>query len=150
MDQNTSNYEAIVPASVQAHELPAVQNGVANGGELAPVGPQEKLQTNPNQVNQNQGMSVGMQLPAVQPQPLPATLAQTPPPAPSPVAKSVGPSVADDVDVIEKEWVDKAKAIVNQTKNDPYRQEEEVEKLQADYLNKRYGKQIKLRTANKG
>jgi hypothetical protein len=54
------------------------------------------------------------------------------------------PLVAADEDVIEKEWVDKAKKIVAQTKNDPYIQEKEVSKLQADYIKKRYGKEIKL------
>ena len=53
------------------------------------------------------------------------------------------PSLADDVDVIEKEWVDKAKKIVSATKDNPHQQEKEVSKLQADYLMKRYGKQIK-------
>lgn len=52
--------------------------------------------------------------------------------------------LADDVDVIEKEWVDKAKKIVTATKDNPHQQEKEVSKLQADYLMKRYGKQIKL------
>lgn len=53
-------------------------------------------------------------------------------------------AVADDTDVIEKEWVEKAKKIVSATKSDPHQQEKEVSKLQADYLLKRYGKQIKL------
>jgi hypothetical protein len=55
-----------------------------------------------------------------------------------------GPAVADDVDVIEKEWVDKAKSIVDEHKHDPYNQEKETSKLQADYLKKRYGKDVKL------
>ncbi len=50
------------------------------------------------------------------------------------------PSVADDVDVIQKAWVDKAKRVVNETKNDPYEQERQVSGLQADYQKKRYGK----------
>lgn len=54
------------------------------------------------------------------------------------------PAIADDVDVIEKQWVDKAKAIVNQHKHDPYNQEKEIGKLQADYLKKRYGKIVKV------
>lgn len=58
-------------------------------------------------------------------------------------ANSDSPAIADDVDVIEKEWVDKAKKIVSATKDDPYNQEKQVSKLQADYLMKRYGKQIK-------
>jgi hypothetical protein len=55
-----------------------------------------------------------------------------------------GVAIADDVDVIEKEWVDKAKLIVNQTKGDPYHQEKQVSQLQADYLKKRYNKTVKL------
>lgn len=52
------------------------------------------------------------------------------------------PLVAGDDDLIEKEWVDKAKKIIVETKDDPYRREQEVGKLQADYLRKRYGKEL--------
>lgn len=52
------------------------------------------------------------------------------------------PVVAADEDLIEKEWVDKAKRIIATTKDDPYRREQEVGKLQADYLRKRYGKEL--------
>jgi len=52
------------------------------------------------------------------------------------------PSVAADDDLIEKEWVDKAKKIVNDTKNDPHQREKAVNKLQVDYLKKRYGREI--------
>ena len=58
-------------------------------------------------------------------------------------AQTTGPAIADDVDVIEKEWVDKAKSIVSSTKDNPHMQEKEVSKLQADYLMKRYGKKMK-------
>jgi len=54
------------------------------------------------------------------------------------------PAVADDVDVIEKEWVNKARSIVDATRDDPHKQEKEVSKLQAEYLLKRYGKQVKI------
>lgn len=50
------------------------------------------------------------------------------------------PVVAADEDLIEKEWVDKAKKIIDQTKDDPYSREKAVGELQKDYLNKRYGK----------
>jgi hypothetical protein len=52
------------------------------------------------------------------------------------------PLVANDDDLIEKEWVDQAKKIIVQTKDDPYRREQEVSKLQADYLRKRYGREL--------
>lgn len=54
------------------------------------------------------------------------------------------PQIADDVDLIEREWIDKAKAIVEQTKNDPRQQSGEVEKLKASYLKQRFGKDIKV------
>lgn len=56
----------------------------------------------------------------------------------------VTPAVAADDDVIEKEWVNKAKKVISQTKGDPYTKEREVSKLQADYMQKRYGKQVKM------
>jgi hypothetical protein len=52
------------------------------------------------------------------------------------------PATAGDDDLIEKEWVDKAKRIIADTRDDPYRREREVGRLQADYLQKRYSKTI--------
>ncbi len=52
------------------------------------------------------------------------------------------PLVANDDDLIEKEWVDKAKKIITETRDDPHRREREVGKLQVDYLKKRYGKDL--------
>jgi len=52
------------------------------------------------------------------------------------------PLVANDDDLIEKEWVDKAKKIVADTRDDPYRREEAVNKLQVDYIKKRYGREL--------
>lgn len=76
---------------------------------------------------------------------LPQAQAQPAAPVLTPVpVTNTNPVTASDEDVIEKEWVDKAKKIVAQTKDDPYRQEKEVSKLQADYLKKRYGKEVKL------
>ena len=54
------------------------------------------------------------------------------------------PSTASDEDLIEKEWVEKAKKLVSETKNDPHAQENAVSLLQADYLQKRYGRTIKI------
>lgn len=63
-------------------------------------------------------------------------------PTPSTQDDSAGPTLANDDDLIEKEWVDKAKQIITETQNDPYRREQEVNKLQVDYLRKRYGKEL--------
>jgi hypothetical protein len=51
---------------------------------------------------------------------------------------------ADDNDLIEKEWVNKAKQIVERTRDDPYKQSGDLTIFKADYLKKRYGKTIKV------
>jgi hypothetical protein len=54
------------------------------------------------------------------------------------------PAVADDGDLIEKEWVDKAKKIVEANRDNPYAQSEGLTVVKADYLQKRYNKTVKL------
>jgi ABC-type uncharacterized transport system auxiliary subunit len=54
------------------------------------------------------------------------------------------PQVADDSDLIEKEWVDKAKLIVQANINNPYEQSRELTSLKAEYMKKRYNKDIRL------
>lgn len=67
------------------------------------------------------------------------------PPAPIPAqAPANDDLIAEDNDLIEKAWVQKAKAIVEHTKNDPYRQNAEINKVKKDYIQKRYHKDIKL------
>lgn len=55
---------------------------------------------------------------------------------------SGAPLTAADQDLIEKEWVDRAKKIISDTPNDPHMREEQVSSLQKDYLRKRYGKEL--------
>jgi hypothetical protein len=54
------------------------------------------------------------------------------------------PLQAEDVDLIEKAWVEKAKAIVRSTHGDPYRQNKELSKVKAEYIRKRYNRNIKV------
>src|SRR5579872_4675226 len=42
------------------------------------------------------------------------------------------PSSAADTDLIEKEWVDKAKEIVDKTRTDPYLQTKQINQMKAD------------------
>ncbi len=50
---------------------------------------------------------------------------------------------AQDSDHIEPQWVDKAKAVIAQTKDDPYIQKHEMSKIKAEYIRKRFGKNVK-------
>ena len=59
-------------------------------------------------------------------------------------AQTTNPQIADDVDVIEKEWVAKAKDIVLKTRDDPHSQSTQLMIFRHDYMKKRYGKEIKL------
>lgn len=59
-------------------------------------------------------------------------------------SSSVVQTAQDDGDLIEKEWVNKAKAIVERTRDDPYTQSEQLTVFKADYMKKRYDKTIKV------
>lgn len=82
---------------------------------------------------------------------LPATpLTQAQPPVAPVTDNAVATTTTDNLtaddegDLIEKTWVEKAKKIVESTRDDPYRQSEELTLFKADYMKKRYGKTIKI------
>lgn len=68
-------------------------------------------------------------------------------PADQPTAGPVSPATkdlkADNADLIEKEWVERAKTIVAKTHDDPHKQKDEMSKVKADYIQKRFKKSIK-------
>lgn len=76
------------------------------------------------------------------PVPILAPIADSGQPTTSAIADDSTPATANDDDLIEKEWVDKAKKILAETRDDPYRRENEVSKLQVEYIRKRYGREI--------
>lgn len=49
--------------------------------------------------------------------------------------------------IIEKQWVERAKAVVAATRDDPYKQKSEMSKVKADYIQKRFAKTIKADTS---
>jgi hypothetical protein len=80
--------------------------------------------------------------PAIQLPVTPLHTNNTPSGATSTTTTAVSP-VSDDGDKIEKEWVDKVKRIIASTRQDPYRQSEELTAVKADYMKQRYNKIIK-------
>lgn len=74
----------------------------------------------------------------------PASPTASPTGDPALPAQGASPLIADDNDLIEKEWVEKAKQLVEQTKGDPYKQNQEMNKFKASYIKKRYNKDIHL------
>jgi hypothetical protein len=65
---------------------------------------------------------------------------------PTPQGATTQAQVSDDDQnpMLDKVWVLKAKQIVLQTANDPYEQNKQLAGVKADYLQKRYGKTVKL------
>ncbi|HEY5549625.1 MAG TPA: hypothetical protein VIK37_00220 [Candidatus Saccharimonadales bacterium] len=60
-----------------------------------------------------------------------------------PVSAVTADLKADDADLIEKEWIERARLIVAKTQDDPHRQKNEMSKAKADYIQKRFNKIIK-------
>lgn len=100
-------------------------------------GPAAAPERAPEQAAQSQAAMAAQPVPISLPTPIAPTVDDTQATAPDDL-----PAVAGDDDLIEKEWVDKAKQIISETHDDPARREKEVSRLQADYLKKRYGKQL--------
>lgn len=103
---------------------------------------------------ENAGVAAELQGTSPAQNPLLSQLSPAPvrPAVPQPVAPTASqvsgtnnaPDFADDVDLIEKEWVVRAKDIVERTKNDPHLQNKEMHKFKAEYIKKRYNKELKL------
>ncbi|MEX0749156.1 MAG: hypothetical protein WD467_01265 [Candidatus Saccharimonadales bacterium] len=133
MNQPPNSPESLPPSSEQifpqleAEKLNTADEQLPNGAERQAEEAVERDVTDAQIV-----------LPTAQPAPLPTPTQPTPvPPASTPA------TAADDVDVIEKAWVEKAKQIIKETKDDPRAQEQAFEQLQIEYHKKRYGRDIK-------
>jgi len=84
-------------------------------------------------------------MPAVSPVQYPVTQVDSVAPDLSTTAQAIDtPPEAADTDVIEYAWVNRAKQVISETRSDPYKQVREINKVKADYMKKRYNKDIKL------
>lgn len=129
------------PESGQAHFSGGEASSPVPTPERAPVQP-ERQETREQHRGGPSGDPVAAQPLPVAP-PLPTIAAPVVDATPA-SAVNTNPVAAADDDLIEKEWVEKAKKVIAETRHDPHLQEAEVSKLQADYLQKRYGKTVKL------
>jgi uncharacterized protein (DUF4415 family) len=136
------------PTLPSPHGSPEMGPIIPRGPELGPVQhgqSAEQLQTpeQPAQQERPTGAGVGDTPPPMPVVPLPT---QTPAQAAQTTVAhdNTNPVVAADEDLIEKEWIEKAKRVISETKHDPHAQEQAISRLQADYLQKRYGKVLKV------
>lgn len=118
---NTSNHK--LPQVDQPLGEPSTQNGPTNMGAQPLAG----------------GMIPGQQAQQISPI-TPQMMQQQ-----SAISMAMGGGLqAADVDLIEKAWVEKAKAIVQGTYGNPFLQSQELSKMKAEYIKKRYNKDIKV------
>ncbi len=126
--------EQAPPSPGVSYEIPAA----GQTPEILPAAsPEQRIETRPS-----------AEL-APPPPPVPPMPTQPVPPVPQQSTSvtladdaAVNPMAANDDDVIEKEWVDRAKQVILQTKDNPFAREKAIGELQRDYLMKRYGRQI--------
>jgi hypothetical protein len=113
----------------EAAQIAAEQGGALARAEAAPTG---------RPAGGSAPMPTNIPLPT-------APVAPMQQPAGAPLSTPTASLLAsDDSDLIEKEWVNKAKMIVERTRDDPYKQSEELTMVKIDYMKKRYNKTIKL------
>jgi hypothetical protein len=135
------------------NDQPLPPNSAGAGERPVGVGPESLPQTGGAEVPRSESASAAGGAPAgpsgASAKPLSrddVTAAIAAMPGGTPPAASSGtvpvPATADDVDVIEPEWVNKAEAEVQKHAGDPYGEEEAIEDLQTDYLQKRYGYKV--------
>ena len=114
-------------------------------GEQSTKTPAEQGQPAPEAAPGKQALPAALQLPAVLPDvPVAAPVLPAQDDAGTPVASPKTSKLpAADKNLIEKQWVQKAKEIVADTKSDPYKQKSEIAVAKADYIQKRFKKTVK-------
>lgn len=133
--KSTSGIELPLPA---LEPLPTADNS----GEIISLGPDPEKP--PLHAERAPALSLPTAAPPISTIPLPGPQASAPTDAAAAVTTSPPVAINDDGDLIEKAWVDKAKQIVERTRDDPHKQSEAMTVFKADYMKKRYGKNIKL------
>ncbi len=133
----TNNEASVAPPAVEQAPV-GVDTGL-NQGERPAAAPERAYTPSP-------GAAVPPQMPtiALPLGPTPSLPSDTSQPTAGAASSTASQPIIDDGDLIEKEWVHKAKQIVEQTRDDPHKQTEELTVFKADYMQKRYGKTIKL------
>jgi hypothetical protein len=128
-----------LPAPVAGEQVPAspAQQGPESGLEKGV----QSMESSPAAVQPTGPAMTVPPLPMV-----PAVPQSTPADDVATTSNSSTSVVLDDKDLIEKEWVNKAKAIVERTRDDPHKQSEELSGVKAEYIKTNYGKTLKVNT----
>lgn len=100
----------------------------------APVNPEKPVA----EKFSDQGTPLPVQNVPTEPVTVPTTGTVTPPPSPL----TEDDEAASGIEEMDKSWVKTVDTVIENDKDKPYEEEEDSEKLQVDYLSKRFGKKI--------
>lgn len=130
------------PRSIEQNPIPQAESYEVLPNLASP----ETLQTaSPERIEQRSAIELAPPPPPAAPMMPPVAQPALDPATSTVVADdqaSTNPVAANDDDVIEKEWVDRAKQVILQTRDNPFAREKAIGELQRDYLMKRYGRQV--------
>lgn len=126
------NFEVPQTPDQQGGQELTPQTGIEQGGVKKESAPRSPAQTVP---------AIPAQAAPPPQQPPPEPQQQSPSTSAAPASSHLP---ADDVDLIERQWVDKAKQIVSETRDDPHKQKDQISRVKADYIQKRFNKSIKV------
>jgi len=121
--------------------MPSAPNMAPNAPEIAPLGSPEQLPNPETQIGPGQSGSIATPAPTM-PLPPPIVVQSTVVTTDDSASSTSNPTTAADEDLIEKEWVTKAKTVIAKTKDDPHAQAQQIAELMRDYVKKRYGKEV--------
>ena len=131
------NFEALPPQPVEAPSESA-EAGPAQVEQQHPSAPEAGAGKRAPQPGSTSSDLTKLVQQATAPAAVPADQA-----AAGQVSSATDDLTADDSDLIEKEWVEKAKSIIAKTQDDPHLQKSQMSKAKADYIQKRFKKIIK-------
>ena len=133
------------PSSSPELPLPSVETAPGqSGGEVAVAAPTPERQTGSVEGPGSGNQQAAAQQVIAQDQAQATSALQTALHGDPAALTTTAATTNNDVDVIEKEWVARAKAIVDSTRNDPNLQSKELSKFKAEYLKHRFNKDMKL------
>lgn len=148
---NPSNNDSQTPFGIGA--IPPINDQTSVAAD--PITQQPLPPSTPDQATNGTSLPVAVpvdpvasalaDIPSLTPPPSSGADSMTPLPSQATAGASLhSPQIAEDVDLIEKEWVTKAKAIINSTRGNPHEQSKELSRFKADYLKTRYSKDVKV------
>jgi hypothetical protein len=144
MNPNDTQSGFELPQPVQPYApAPTVNDGVQAGTQQSVPGPSSSVPAQSNQaVNPFANLDADKAVPS-SPTPVPQPAKTNSYPSDQSSKAPTKKSLIKDKDLIDREWINRAKDVERQTRDDPYAHVERMYTLKADYLKSQFNKILK-------